>query len=91
MSLITQIDGVPLYTTSAEAVLWARQYGLIGYHTHVVLGQVGYMGGTNHADIVAAMRGGVVEPINPAQLRSCLLYTSPSPRDMRRARMPSSA
>ena len=23
--------------------------------------------------------------------RSCLLYTSPSPRDMRRARMPSSA
>ena len=24
-------------------------------------------------------------------LRSCLLYTSPSPRDMRRSRMPSSA
>ena len=25
------------------------------------------------------------------QLTSCLLYTSPSPRDMRRSRMPSSA
>ena len=25
------------------------------------------------------------------QTRSCLLYTSPSPRDMRRSRMPSSA
>ena len=78
MSLITQIDGVPLYTTSAEAVLWARQYGLIGYHTHVVLGQVGYMGGTNHADIVAAMRGGVVNPINPAQLRSVTNQSLPN-------------
>ena len=26
-----------------------------------------------------------------AQLSDCLLYTSPSPRDMRRSRMPSSA
>ena len=26
-----------------------------------------------------------------AQKKSCLLYTSPSPRDMRRSRMPSSA
>ena len=27
----------------------------------------------------------------PNILRSCLLYTSPSPRDLRRSRMPSSA
>ena len=27
----------------------------------------------------------------PMRLRPCLLYTSPSPRDMRRSRMPSSA
>ena len=27
----------------------------------------------------------------PLHIRSCLLYTSPSPRDMRRSRMPSSA
>ena len=27
----------------------------------------------------------------PVQVGSCLLYTSPSPRDMRRSRMPSSA
>ena len=27
----------------------------------------------------------------PAQLRDCLLYTSPSPRDQRGSRMPSSA
>ena len=30
-------------------------------------------------------------PILKKQLDSCLLYTSPSPRDMRRSRMPSSA
>ena len=29
--------------------------------------------------------------LNLNQLRICLLYTSPSPRDMRRSRMPSSA
>ncbi|GAB5783871.1 hypothetical protein JMUB7526_28680 [Staphylococcus aureus] len=28
---------------------------------------------------------------DPAPLYGCLLYTSPSPRDMRRSRMPSSA
>ena len=30
-------------------------------------------------------------PLNGACVGSCLLYTSPSPRDMRRSRMPSSA
>ena len=49
MSLITHIDGVPLFTTIAEAVLWGSQYGLTGHHTHTVLGQTGYMGGTDHA------------------------------------------
>ena len=29
--------------------------------------------------------------LNAESVRSCLLYTSPSPRDMRRSRMPSSA
>ena len=28
---------------------------------------------------------------NPATIMTCLLYTSPSPRDSRRSRMPSSA
>ena len=37
----------------------------------------------------------IIEPcgfiINDRKFKSCLLYTSPSPRDMRRSRMPSSA
>ena len=30
-------------------------------------------------------------PFNPEQIRDCLLYTSPSPRDRQKSRMPSSA
>ena len=78
MSLITHIDGVPLYTTIAEAQLWARQYGLSGYHSHTVLGQVGYMGGTNHNDIVAAVRRGVVNPIVPNELRTVTNQSLPT-------------
>tara|TARA_R100001163_G_scaffold1311_1_gene2100 strand:+ start:476 stop:718 length:243 start_codon:yes stop_codon:yes gene_type:complete len=70
MSLIAHIDNVPLFTTIAEAELWAKQYDLTGYHEHVILGQTGYMGGENHADIVSAMRSGVVNPITPSEVRT---------------------
>ena len=39
------------------------------------------------SNVVGAVSDGVVRAVNP----NCLLYTSPSPRDMRRSRMPSSA
>ena len=48
MSLITNIAGVPLYSTIQEALDWAVANGLSGYHTHNWQGQQGYMGGTNH-------------------------------------------
>ena len=70
MSLIAHIDNVPLFTTIAEAELWAKQYGLTGYHEHTILGQVGYMGGENHADIVSAVLGGVVNPLTPLEVRT---------------------
>jgi len=70
MSLITHIDGVPLFTTVAEAELWGSQYGLSGTHTHNVLGQVGYMGGTDHATITSAMQGGTVNNITTQQIRN---------------------
>ena len=34
---------------------------------------------------------GITEIVISSGYKSCLLYTSPSPRDMRRSRMPSSA
>ncbi len=61
MSLIAHIDNVPLFTTIAEAENWGDQYGLTGYHEHTVLGQVGYMGGNTHQEIVMAMIGGTVQ------------------------------
>ena len=33
----------------------------------------------------------LIKPVNPNQILICLLYTSPSPRDRTRSRMPSSA
>ena len=43
-------------------------------------------GKLNEADVDAAMR-----EIRLALLEACLLYTSPSPRDRQKSRMPSSA
>jgi len=48
MSLITNIAGVPLFSTVQEALTWATANGLSGYHIHNWQGQTGYMGGENH-------------------------------------------
>ena len=69
MSLIGNIDNIPLFTTIAEAELWGSQYGITGYHTHMLLGQLGYMAGTTHADITAANLNVVSNPLRPAQVR----------------------
>ena len=41
--------------------------------------------------IEVSMEAGVVKVISPIDDTPCLLYTSPSPRDRTRSRMPSSA
>ena len=43
------------------------------------------------ADVVAANAGLSPQPANDDSLSVCLLYTSPSPRDRQKSRMPSSA
>ena len=48
--ILTTIDGVPLYSTVEEALQWASNRGLTGYHTHVYQGQTGYMGGFDHSN-----------------------------------------
>ena len=68
MSLITYIDGVPVYSTIAESMSWASQYNLSGYHEHIVSGRLGYMGGTSHQQITQAIRAkaeGVTPPPPP--------------------------
>ena len=68
MSLIGNIDNIPLFTTIAEAELWGSQYNITGHHTHTILGVTGYMAGTTHADITSANLTVVVNPITPQQL-----------------------
>ena len=48
--ILTTIDGVPLYSTVEEALQWASNRGLTGYHTHDYQGQTGYMGGVDHSN-----------------------------------------
>jgi len=50
--ILTTIDGMPLYSTSPEAVAHAIRIGLQGYHTHTFRGRVGYMAGVNHQSIL---------------------------------------
>jgi hypothetical protein len=69
MSLIGNIDGIPVFTTRQEAELWGRQYNINGFHTHVLLGQLGYMAGFSHADIQAANLNVVANPLQPIQVR----------------------
>ena len=53
MSVLTTIGGIPLFSTSAEALTWAQSNGLTGIHTHLFQGVTGYMGGSNHAAAVS--------------------------------------
>ena len=55
--------------------------------------------GASDCDVVLAKSHGKsiscrfqkIEDLDESNEKTCLLYTSPSPRDMRRSRMPSSA
>jgi|TARA_R100000482_G_C5108241_1_gene139114 hypothetical protein len=57
MAILTVIDGVPLYSTVEEALNYANANNLVGYHTHVHNGQVGYMGGSTHGDAATSSSG----------------------------------
>ena len=52
MSIITKIDSIPLFTSKAEALRFARLNGLIGFHEHTYFGKKGYMAGRNHNEAV---------------------------------------
>ncbi len=57
MALLTSIDGVPVYSTVAEALAYAAANNLVGYHTHNVQGQIGYMGGATHTSAATPSSG----------------------------------
>jgi len=68
MSYLTKIDSVPLYSTIEEALLWAKQYELEGYHAHRFRGRLGYMGGENHKQIIDALEEGIKVFLTPEEL-----------------------
>ena len=57
MAILTTIDGIPLYTTSGEALAYAAANGLSGFHTHNFQGQIGYMGGATHGQAATPSSG----------------------------------
>jgi len=79
MAILTVIDGVPLYSTVQEALDYASQYGLSGYHTHTYNGQIGYMGGQSHGAAASASSGFIEEvPLSPGQDPNFVPLSSPS-------------
>ena len=52
---------------------------------------ISYPESINIAVAVAMEDGGLITPVLKEPCNTCLLYTSPSPRDRTRSRMPSSA
>ena len=63
MSILTRVDGIPVFTEQSRAIAWGQQYNLNGTHTHTFQGQTGYMAGASHSAAVTAVTGGVINPI----------------------------
>jgi hypothetical protein len=81
--ILTTIDGMPLYSTSPEAVAHAIRIGLQGYHTHVFRGRVGYMAGVNHQSMARRSQRTnttsvtpVTQPVNQPVTRPSTARTS---------------
>ena len=89
----------PIPDEAACRALWTRyaMFSHIERHSECVAGMAEALarravetGATRHPELVAlSLAAGLLHDI--AKSYTCLLYTSPSPRDMRRSRMPSSA
>ena len=54
MSIITKIDGIPLFSTKEQALRWGKSKGVLGHHEHTHFGQKGYMAGVTHNDVYKA-------------------------------------
>ena len=57
MTILTRIDNVPLFTTPLEALEYGSTRNLVGYHTHIYNGVVGYMAGATHGQAASSSQG----------------------------------
>ena len=78
--------------TSSAFVAQGRRLGrLLAERGHVLINGGGKYGGMGALNEGCRAAGGVIECVIHEMFVVCLLYTSPSPRDKRQSRMPSSA
>ena len=92
---IMEAQGHGVIVNNASVVGWRAQAG----QTHYAAAKAGVMALTRCSAVEAAGSGIRINCVSPslamhpflARTSSCLLYTSPSPRDKRQSRMPSSA
>ena len=57
MAILTRIDNVPLFTTPLEALEYGSTRNLVGYHTHIYYGVIGYMAGATHGQAASSSQG----------------------------------
>ena len=90
---IEWLAGNRLRGTTAERPALGLPSGSVG--GWVELGRTTFGGGAKTYEVASLANKRylmvLVNNFQSAQVEGCLLYTSPSPRDMRRSRMPSSA
>ena len=87
--LLGAISGFPWVLIASSLSLWLKEEGL----SRSTIGWAGLIFGVYALIILLSLVvWSVINPTeNLALLITCLLYTSPSPRDKRQSRMPSSA
>jgi hypothetical protein len=78
MSIITKIDGVPLFHTFGRALAWGEKFGLTDYHTHEYKGTIGYMAGSSHENAIKAISAEAVSTSDI--ILGSAVYTPPPPR-----------
>ena len=79
MSLLTTIDGIPLFSTVEEALEWGQTLGATGFHTHDYQGQVGYMAGNDHSDLALAITTPTMTPPTPTVTTPTVTTVTPTP------------
>ena len=65
MSILTNIDNIPLFSTVQEALDWSSDNNTSGWHSHYHLGQQGYMGGPLHSQhvVFTSIQGAIITPV----------------------------
>jgi hypothetical protein len=79
--ILTTIDGIPLWSSQNEALNWAAQNGLSGFHTHAYEGTIGYMGGQSHEDSISNNTQALIDGFIVDELNNDDVIAEPTPPD----------